>query len=97
SFNTTGDWKSKSHVIQTRNMPVPPGSAYTVGFAPAPLYSTTHVSSQTWRGNHKTRSDFLKNRNAAFILGPSDQKSDDGRQRANRDCQRWVSGFNFIR
>ncbi|KAL1267361.1 hypothetical protein QQF64_032724 [Cirrhinus molitorella] len=51
-FNTTGDWKTKPHVIQTRNMPVPPGSAYTIGFAPAPLYNTTHVSSQTWRENH---------------------------------------------
>ncbi|XP_073702234.1 protocadherin-8 [Garra rufa] len=52
SFNTTGDWKTKPHVIQTRNIPVPSGSAYTIGFAPAPFYNTTHVSSQTWRENH---------------------------------------------
>ncbi|XP_016104328.1 uncharacterized protein [Sinocyclocheilus grahami] len=52
AFNSAGDWKSKAHFTQTRNMHIPPGSAYTIGFAPAPLYNTTHVTPRSWRDSH---------------------------------------------
>uniref|UniRef100_A0A8C1QW24 Protocadherin-8 n=1 Tax=Cyprinus carpio TaxID=7962 RepID=A0A8C1QW24_CYPCA len=52
AFSSTGDWKSKAQVIQTRNMHVPPGSGYTIGFAPAPLYNTTHITPHSWRESH---------------------------------------------
>ncbi|XP_052005019.1 protocadherin-8 [Xyrauchen texanus] len=52
SFNSAGYWKGKQHIIPTRNMHVPPGSAYTIGFSPAPIYNTTHINSHTWKGGH---------------------------------------------
>lgn len=47
SLSAAGDWKSGGHVIQTRNVHVPPGSAYTIGFSH--VYNTTHLASHSWK------------------------------------------------
>ncbi|XP_051565146.1 protocadherin-8-like [Myxocyprinus asiaticus] len=52
SFNSAGDWKGKQHVIPTQNMHVSPGSAYTTGFSPAPIYNTTHINAHPWKEGH---------------------------------------------
>ncbi|KAK9968894.1 hypothetical protein ABG768_027116 [Culter alburnus] len=50
SLSAAGDWKSGGHVIQTRNVHVPPGSAYTIGFSH--VYNTTHLASHSWKEGH---------------------------------------------
>lgn len=54
SFTCVGDWKGKPRIIQTQNIHVPPGTAYTIGFS-APVYNTSHVHSHPWKeGYNKT-------------------------------------------
>ncbi|XP_056610160.1 protocadherin-8 [Triplophysa dalaica] len=54
SFTRVGDWQGKQRVIQTQNMHVPPGAAYTIGFS-APAYNMSHVHSHPWKeGFNKT-------------------------------------------
>ncbi|XP_065107489.1 protocadherin-8 [Paramisgurnus dabryanus] len=55
SFNSAGDWRGNAGVIQTQNIHIPPGTAYTIGFSPAPIYNLTHVHSHPWKEiNNKT-------------------------------------------
>ncbi|KAA0715396.1 Protocadherin-8 Arcadlin [Triplophysa tibetana] len=57
SFTCVGDWQGKQRVIQTQNIHVPPGAAYTIGFT-APVYNRSHVHSHPWKeGFNKTNSE----------------------------------------